>query len=106
MWKYTKYGLAMDYKKIIKIRALTHAHTCMHEVNIHAYATKHGHIENVYMFGCFCQTFLSLSVNICSNQESFPTILYLQQAQLRLCKLGPGTVLILYKSLAPTPIYT
>ena len=28
-----------------------------------------------------------------------------KQAQLRLCKLGPGTVLIFYKSLAPTPIY-
>ena len=28
-----------------------------------------------------------------------------KQAQLRLCKLGPGTVLIFYKTLAPTPIY-
>ena len=28
-----------------------------------------------------------------------------QQAQLRLCKLGPGTVLIFYKSFAPTSIY-
>ena len=28
-----------------------------------------------------------------------------KQAQLRLCKLGPGTVLIFYKSLSPTPIY-
>ena len=28
-----------------------------------------------------------------------------KQAQLRLCKLGPGTVLIFCKSLAPTPIY-
>ena len=28
-----------------------------------------------------------------------------EQAQLRLCKLGPATVLIFYKSLAPTPIY-
>ena len=28
-----------------------------------------------------------------------------KQAQLRLCKLGPGTVLIFYKSFAPTPIY-
>ena len=28
-----------------------------------------------------------------------------KQAQLRLCKLGPGTVLIVYKSFAPTPIY-
>ena len=28
-----------------------------------------------------------------------------QQAQLRLCKLGPGTVLIFYKSLVPNSIY-
>ena len=28
-----------------------------------------------------------------------------KQAQLRLCKLGPGTVLIFYKSFAPTSIY-
>ena len=28
-----------------------------------------------------------------------------KQAQLRLCKLEPGTVLIFYKFLAPTPIY-
>ena len=31
--------------------------------------------------------------------------LFEEHAQLRLCKLGPGTVLIFYKSLAPTPIY-
>ena len=29
----------------------------------------------------------------------------LKQAQLRLCKLGPGTVLFFYKSLAPIPTY-
>ena len=28
----------------------------------------------------------------------------MEQAQLRLCKLGPGTVLIFYKSFGPTPI--
>ena len=28
-----------------------------------------------------------------------------QQAQLRLCKLGLGTVLIFYKSFAPTSVY-
>ena len=28
-----------------------------------------------------------------------------KQAQLRLCKLGPGTVLIFYMSLARTPMY-
>ena len=29
----------------------------------------------------------------------------MEQAQLRLSKLGPGTVLIFYKSFGPTPIY-
>ena len=31
----------------------------------------------------------------------FPSTYMLKQAQLRLCKLGPGTVLIFYMSLAP-----
>ena len=39
-----------------------------------------------------------------SNNFSFDTILY-QKNKLRLWRLGSGTVLIFYKSLAPTPTY-
>ena len=40
-----------------------------------------------------------------SKEMAIDIRLYIKQAQQRLCKLGPGTVLIFYKSLAPTPIY-
>ena len=62
---------------------------CKHEctcfiVSAHVYAScVHVHVQCAWIF-------MNLSFKF-------------QQAQLRLCKLGPGNALILYKSLAPTP---
>ena len=76
--------------------------------------TQRCEMELIWLDNCilicfpYCQARPLAELLVQSSTTHTPRILVklqIKQAQLRLFKLGPGTVLIFYKSFAPTSIY-